>query len=202
MPLADPYGLVSARPDGRHWLWLMAIVLGLVVGAFIQPAFGAHNARMDVSPAVVEPGGEITVEGLWNFADTPVELRWGGLDGEVLATVESDGSFGPESITIPDAEPGPYVLVADQEVPADHVGAKAIPARALVQVVAPGGTPENVDMGTGAGAGARDVPLMSSVQQQQPPSAAVLIGVGVATAVVAILVGVGVAGLVRRRAGA
>lgn len=188
---------IPGRRDRGKWLVFIAVVLVLTLGMLVQPAFAAHNARMDVSPVVVEPGGEVTVEGLWNFAETPVELRWGGLDGEVLATVESDGSFGPETITIPDAEPGAYVLVADQEVPSDHVGAKAIPARALIQVVEPGGAAGAVDVGTTGGA--RDVPLMSSLREQQPPGAAALTGVGLASAVVAIVAGVGVAQLARRR---
>lgn len=192
--LHAPRGGSSRRGRGK-WLAVGVVVgwLGLVV----SPAFGAHNARMDISPGVVEPGGEVTVEGLWNFADTPVELRWDGLDGEVLATVDSEGSFGPETITIPDADPGAYVLVADQDVPSDHRGAKAIPARALVRVTEPGAPAPDAEVGTGGEA--RDVPLVSTVQEQQPPGLGALLGVGLATAVVAVVVGVGVAALTRRR---
>lgn len=192
--LHAPRGGVFARGRGK---WLAVGVVVVWLGLVVSPAFGAHNARMDIAPAVVEPGGEITVEGLWNFADTPVELRWDGLEGEVLATVDSEGSFGPETITIPDADPGAYVLVANQDVPRDHRGAKAIPARALVLVAEPGAPAGDAEVATGDEA--RDVPLVSTVQEQQPPGLGALLGVGLATAVVAIVVGVGVAGLTRRR---
>lgn len=170
----------------------MAVVLGgaflLAVAVLGGVASAAHNARMDVAPTQVEPGGQVTVEGLWNFADTPVRLHWDALDGPVLATLDSEGSFGPATVQIPDAEPGTYVLIANQDVPRDHRGAKAIPARAQIRVVAPGAT------GPGPGeepaaVGSSSVPRLAALQTSSTPNTAALVAVALGTAVITLAVG-------------
>lgn len=179
------------------WLAALTVAAGVAAATTALPAFGAHNARMDVSPTVVEPGGEITVEGLWGFPETDVRLRWGGLDGDVIATLESDGTFGPESVTVPDAEPGTYVLVADQDVPDDYLWGKNLPARAQVQVA---GAAEDAAEQSGATTGDHDVRRLAALQRGRPPGTAALVGVAVATAVIAWGLAAGVAALLRRRA--
>lgn len=203
----DPQGAIGMRA-----LHPLVIRHGLVVGAGLAavgvlawavlawsvltavPALGAHNARMDVSPGAVEPGGEITVEGLWGFPSTEVRLRWGGLDGEVIATLKSDGTFGPQAVTIPEAEAGTYVLVADQDVPEDYLWGKNLPARAQVEVTG-AGPQASADAGQ-ADAPAHVVTRLAALQKQAPPGVLSLVGVALGVAVLSWLI----AGVVSRAA--
>jgi hypothetical protein len=186
----------------------LAAVAGLALAGVLAlyllsppPALGAHNARMDVSPVSVEPGGDITVEGLWGFPSTEVRLRFGGLDGEVIATLESDGTFGPQSVTIPDAEPGTYVLVADQDVPEDYLWGKNLPARAQVEVTGGAQQASADDAQAQQASAGSAVPRLAALARQQPPGAVLLVGLAVGVAIVSWLVAAFVSRLGRRTAG-
>ncbi len=64
-------------------------------------------------------GSELTVEGL-AFDPQPVEIRWGGPDGDLLAT-----STGPDfsvPVTIPDVPAGLYAVVVVVRQPGGGVG--------------------------------------------------------------------------------
>jgi hypothetical protein len=105
----------------------------------------------------------VTVTGS-EFGSNPVDIHFNALTGPVLATLtpDSNGTFSG-AVTIPsDAAPGSAVLVAT-EAAATAKGPKGsspgVPARALIQVVGPGGAP----LAAGHGAGARPVsPLTTS----------------------------------------
>lgn len=175
---------------------------GLAVGTLIllvtvsgTPSHAAHNARMDVTPEQVEPGGEITVEGLWSFARAPVDLRWDSLDGTVLATVESTGSFGPVTVQVPNVAPGRYVLYATQDA-SSHRAAKGIPTRAQVIVGDPAPGADAGDSGTGI-----DVPRLAAVQSRAAPGWAEQAGVAAVTAALVLVIAVPLAIRISRSQG-
>lgn len=97
-------------------------------------------ASLQVSPTEAAPGDTLTVTGRF-YNENPVQLRWDGLDGRVLATITPDNRAIAGTITVPrSAEPGNYVLVATQDAVADRT-TWGIPSRALVTVVGEGGAP-------------------------------------------------------------
>lgn len=83
-------------------------------------AYACTNlATLNLSEGSGAAGADIDVTGsAFSTGDSaqPVEIRWGGTEGEVLATAEPDSTGAIEtSVTIPeDAEPGYHVLVATQ----------------------------------------------------------------------------------------
>ena len=106
-------------------------------------ASAAHVARIDIKPAQVAPGGEVTVYGPPSWAPAPVSIRWNSVDGDVLATFTttsgSNAQWGPGTVKIPDVPPGVYELVGTQEAPANQTALRGVPARARVVVTGPGG---------------------------------------------------------------
>ena len=106
-------------------------------------ARAAHVARIDVKPAQVAPGGEITVFGPPSWAPAPVSIRWNSVDGEVLGTFATtpggNAQWGPGTVKIPNVPPGVYELVGTQEAPASQTALRGVPARARVVVTGPGG---------------------------------------------------------------
>lgn len=114
-----------------------------------SPATAAHVARLDVTPAQVAPGGQVTVSAApsGGYGDAEVTVPWDSLDGPVLGTFPSD-PFGPETVTIPaDATPGRHVLIADQVVGEEGAGVRGIPARAAIEVMGPSGQIPDVVQG-------------------------------------------------------
>ena len=122
-------------------------------------AFACTNlATLNLSSASGKPGDGIIVTGssfrMPANVTTGVQLRWNALDGPVLAEATPDkaGNFST-TVTIPDAQPDVYVLVA---VLRDAKGAdtSGTPARAQFQVLggagkpAPAGTSGQVVAGT------------------------------------------------------
>lgn len=97
-------------------------------------------ASLQVSPQQASPGDELTVTGRF-YNDNPVQLRWDGLDGRVLATITPANRSIEGTFRVPsNAEPGNYTLVATQDA-ADDRTTWGIPSRALVSVVGDGGAP-------------------------------------------------------------
>ena len=124
--------------------WLGAIAGALILAAVhTGPATAAHVARLDIRPATVAPGDEITVFGPPGWAPVPVSIRWNSLDGQVLgtfpATPGANASFGPGTVKVPDVPPGVYELVGTQEPPETSTALRGVPARARVVVTGPGG---------------------------------------------------------------
>lgn len=115
-------------------------------------AQAAHVARIDVRPAQVPPGGEVTVYGPPSWAPAPVSIRWNTVDGEVLATFTTtsggNAQWGPGTVKIPDVPPGVYDLVGTQDAPANQTALRGVPARARVVVTGPGGAPPPAATGT------------------------------------------------------
>lgn len=87
------------------------------VAAAVASVLGAGSAAWactaqlgtTVKPGVVAPGAMVTVEG--DGSPGPVEIRWDGVDGEVLARV-ADGKAYAVTATVPQAEPGVHTVVA------------------------------------------------------------------------------------------
>jgi hypothetical protein len=108
-------------------------------------ASAAHVARLDIRPASVAPGGEITIFGPPGWAPVPVSIRWNAVDGQVLGTFPTttggNASFGPGTVKVPDVPPGTYELVGTQEPAETSTALRGVPARARVVVTGTGGTP-------------------------------------------------------------
>ncbi|MGH9151237.1 MAG: hypothetical protein ACRD03_02285 [Acidimicrobiales bacterium] len=106
-------------------------------------ASAAHVARMEVKPAQVAAGGEVSVYGTPSWAPVPVSIHWNSVDGEVLGTFPTtsggNAQWGPGTVKIPDVPPGVYDLVGTQDPPATQVALRGVPARARVIVTGPGG---------------------------------------------------------------
>jgi hypothetical protein len=123
----------------------LAAMLGTLALATVHAgaASAAHVARMEVRPAQVAPGGEVSVHGTPSWAPVPVSIRWNSVDGEVLATFPTtpggNAQWGPGTVKIPDVPPGVYDLVGTQDPPATQVALRGVPARARVIVTGPGG---------------------------------------------------------------
>lgn len=125
--------------------------VGSVVGAAVLVIGAAAWAciagpTLNVSPAQIKPGQEVSLSGFSYNGDLPIVVRFNALDGPVLGTFTPvEGRFGdPESlagkVTIPaGTKPGNYVLIATQSN-ADGSLAQ-VPVRALVSVTSPGGAP-------------------------------------------------------------
>ncbi|MHB1535607.1 MAG: hypothetical protein ACYC1D_13560 [Acidimicrobiales bacterium] len=157
----------------------------LVIGA--SPAWACTNlATMNLSNASGTPGTNVTVTGS-SFAAAkagpavPVQLHWNSVTGPVLATAIPDATGNiSAAVTIPQAQPGYYVLVATQQ--SKGVNEYGTPARAAFQVISPGQRPA-ITPSAGQSAGAAT----------SSPSS---------TGVIALTVALGVAGLALFGAGA
>jgi hypothetical protein len=112
-------------------------------------------ATLNLNQAAGTSGQSITVTGSSFKVATgdpiPVVLHWNGATGPALASVAPDATGNiSATITIPDAQPGFYTLVATQTVKGfDYYGT---PARAAFQILAPGQhaaiTPNGIQGGT------------------------------------------------------
>ncbi len=109
-------------------------------------AFACTNlATLNLSSTAGKAGDVVTVTGS-SFAvgrgdapTLPVQLRWNGVDGVVLAEAFPDRAGNiSATFTVPDGQPGYYVLVATQR---DARGADTYgtPARASYQILGPNG---------------------------------------------------------------
>jgi hypothetical protein len=116
---------------------------GVVLGA---AAFACTNlATLNLSSTAGKAGDVVTVTGS-SFsaarADAPaipVQLRWNGVDGKVLAEATPDKAGNiSATFTVPEGAPGYYVLVATQK-DAKGVDAYGTPARASYQILGPNG---------------------------------------------------------------
>jgi hypothetical protein len=120
--------------QARRW----AIGLGTAAGALVLAAAAAWAcvpvATLNVNPTQVTAGQEVTVTGGSYNNAKPVVMRWGGLDGPVLAELTTSGGRINGTVTVPaDARPGNYVLLATQET-APGATTWGVPARVLISV--------------------------------------------------------------------
>src|SRR5205807_10139620 len=130
----------------RRRVPLFAALVATAVVLTGAMAFACTNlATLNLSSASGKPGDSIIVTGssfrMPANVTTGVQLRWNALDGPVLAEATPDkaGNFST-TVTIPDAQPDVYVLVA---VLRDAKGAdtSGTPARAQFQVIGGAGKP-------------------------------------------------------------
>lgn len=171
----------------------------LMVVSLTPMAFAPHVVRVEVEPGAGSPGDEISVYGPVGYgAENPVEIHWNEPDGEVLATVETEGGgfytqWGPVDIAIPeDATSGQNHFVATQELAEGEGHIRGLPAYAAVQVIdgAEAGEAEGSD-GTAVDPG---VERTGTLEAAEPPGAPLLVLIGVGTLAIALAV----AGLVAR----
>ena len=115
----------------------------LAVGA---AAFACTNlATLNLSSTAGKAGDVVTVTGS-SFAvgrgdapTLPVQLRWNGVDGMVLAEATPDRAGNiSATFTVPEGMPGYYVLVATQK-DARGIDTYGTPARASYQILGPNG---------------------------------------------------------------
>ena len=122
-----------------------AAALAMVITAAV--AFACTNlATLNLSSAAGKPGDTVTVTGssfAVNSRDVaashPVVLRWNGVNGPELATVQPDRAGNiSATFTVPDGQPGYYVIVGTQK-DANGVDTYGTPARASYQILGPNG---------------------------------------------------------------
>ncbi len=117
----------------------------LLVSAFLlasaTPSPAPHVAQLQVTPAQVKAGGEVTVFGPRGYGRTnPVEIRAGSIDGPILGTFqpneESYAMWGPGTVKIPEtAKPGTFYLFATQTLAANETHIRGVPARGEVTIL-------------------------------------------------------------------
>lgn len=141
--------------------------VSVVVGA---AAFACTNlATLNLSSTAGKAGDTVTVTGS-SFAvgrgdapTIPVQLRWNGVDGVVLAETTPDRA-GNISATfkVPEGMPGYYVLVATQK-DAKGVDTYGTPARASYQILGPNGQSVVTPPASAAAATVADAPSSSGI---------------------------------------
>lgn len=130
----------------RKTLLSVLAVSGLLV-AMAASAWACTNlATMNLSSSHAQAGETVQITGssykLPETGGQEIVVRWNSLDGAVLATTTADSVGNIDvSITVPDdAEPGPNVIVATQEVErpdGELVAAHGTPTRASLIVGQP-----------------------------------------------------------------
>ena len=126
-------------------------VRALLVSAFLlasaTPSPAPHIAQLQISPAQVKAGQEVTVFGPRGYGRTnPVEIRAGSIDGPILGTFqpneESYAMWGPGTVKIPENTPaGTFYLYATQTLAANETHIRGVPARGEVTILGAGGAP-------------------------------------------------------------
>ena len=127
-------------------LLLVGLVGTLGVLVSDSPANARHNFSMlAVTPQQAAAGNEVTVSG-FSYTKTAV-VRFGALDGPVLAQLEPDSNNDIRgTVRIPpDTPPGRHILFAMHQ---DEQGKPTrFPGRAAIVVSGPGGPPVGVKTG-------------------------------------------------------
>src|SRR5436853_6664930 len=142
----------------------VAVVFGSAAAATViagAAAFACTNlATLNLSSAAGKAGDTVTVTGSsFNVnakdvaASFPVVLHWNGVDGATLAQGQPDKAGNiSATFTVPDGQPGYYVLVATQRNPATNADVYGTPARASYQILGPNGQSVVTPVGSSAGA--------------------------------------------------
>lgn len=130
----------AARKQQRVLAFLAALAALLAV---TSPLRASTLATLELSDDQVVPGQELSFHG-WYYNDVhPVMIRWGGVDGPVLATVTPDtfevvhNHFRSIAGTLripPDAQPGEHLLVATQDFAPPGKITWGVPARTRIRV--------------------------------------------------------------------
>jgi hypothetical protein len=135
-------------------------VVGVLSTLLAAAGWGCTNlATLTLSAEAGHPGDTIILTGT-SFPvrrgdpnPTPVVVHWKSIDGPVLATIVPDrtGTIGT-TFTVPNADPGPVVIVATQRrglpnpdapdgAPTQFIDEYGTPARVTFRVLAPGEIP-------------------------------------------------------------
>lgn len=124
-----------------------AVLLGVALATLGSVAYACTNlATLNLSSSAGRAGEEVTITGssfrvATKGPSNPVQLHWNAVEGPVLAEVVPDSAGNiSATITVPEGQPGYYVLVATQRT-ADGVDEYGTPARAAFQIVGPAGAP-------------------------------------------------------------
>lgn len=123
----------------------VAVAATGVVLALGSVAYACTNlATLNLDKASGQPGDTIGLTGssfrvAKGGPSNAVLLHWNGVEGPVLAETVPDAAGNVSlTATIPQAQPGYYVLVATQRTP-EGVDEYGTPARAAFQILGPGG---------------------------------------------------------------
>ena len=171
----------------------LAAVLGTLSTAW---ACTGQPQVFSVSPVTAPVGAEVTMRGTGVTATTPVELRWNGVSGPVLAqaTPDKEAAFAM-TFTVPNVEPGVYSLVV-----VTNVNGVAAAGRTTFEVSGAGATavraPALADTGFAAAAEAASLSSPAGTGS----SSSMLAGVGLLAFASVALGGLVVATLRRRPA--
>lgn len=131
----------TAGRKRRRALAFVAALSALL--AVTSPLRASTLATLELSADHAMPGENLSFKG-WYYNDVhPVMIRWGGVDGPVLATVNPDtfevvhNHFRSIAGTLripPDAQPGEHLLVATQDFAPPGKITWGVPARTRIQV--------------------------------------------------------------------
>ena len=123
----------------------------LLVSAFLLASAGPspapHVAQLQVTPAQVKAGDEVTVFGPRGYGrSNPVEIRAGSIDGPILGTFQPNeelyAMWGPGTVRIPEnTKPGTFYLYATQTLTAAESHLRGVPARGEVTILGSGTAP-------------------------------------------------------------
>ena len=144
--------------------WAVLVAIGAFVVGVGASAFACANlATLNLSVGAARPGTTITFTGAGfavprantGLTPTPVVVHWEREEGPIIAEVVPDryGTISAE-FTVPDAQPGTYIIVASQKTARRPAGAPedqapayfaepGTPARASFEVLAPGAVASN-----------------------------------------------------------
>ena len=181
--------------SGRRTAIALAGAL-MLAAVHVGGASAAHVARIDIRPAQVAPGGEVTVFGPPSWAPAPVSIRWNSVDGEVLGTFQTtqggNAQWGPGTVKVPNVAPGVYELVGTQEAPANQTALRGVPARARVIVTGPGGALPPA---------ATETPPVEGLKRlkESGPSTSGLVLLGIGAFVLTLAIGLGAGAAMRKR---
>lgn len=100
--------MLSIRSAGSRAV--AAAALGLVGWAGAAFACSPQPQVYSLLPGVAAPGEKVQVEGRSVMGGAPVEIRWNGVGGQLLAVATPVGGQVSVAVQVPDVAPGIYSL--------------------------------------------------------------------------------------------
>ena len=131
-----------------------AVGLGGLAASFILvlglTAYACTNlATLNMSTSAGRPGDPLTITGSSfltvcvcgpQMPPTPVQIRWGGVQGRVMADLVPDKAGAlSAAFAVPDVAPGYYVIAATQHDDALNLDTQGTPALTTFEVLTPSG---------------------------------------------------------------
>lgn len=165
---------------------VLGVLLGGVVAVLVAPAAWApHVAQLQVTPAQVRAGEQVSVFGPRGYGKTnPVQIRLDSETGPVLGSFQPDNQrfaqWGPGTVTIPaEAPAGRHTLIATQDLPDADAGIRGIPARTVIEVFGPASIPV-LGAPLSPAVGDRATGIEVTEDEGVPVGPVLLVGLGVA----------------------